>query len=70
VIEQAKGVLVGRYGVDTTTAFETLRSAARSNRLGIHDLARRIVEETETPQEIVARLPREAREEARGPTEP
>ena len=60
VIEQAKGVLVGRHGVDATTAFEALRTAARSSQLRIHDLARRTVEETETPQEIVARLPRES----------
>jgi PAS domain S-box-containing protein len=57
VIEQAKGVLIGRHGVDADTAFEALRSAARSKNLRIHDLARRIVEETDTPQEIVACLP-------------
>lgn len=56
VIEQAKGVLVGRHHVDPVTAFEALRAAARSNNLRLHDLARRTVEETDTPPEIVARL--------------
>ena len=58
VIEQAKGVLAGRHDIDLTAAFEALRSAARSNHLRIHDLARRTVEEPETPPEIVASLPR------------
>lgn len=60
VIEQAKGVLVGRHGVDATMAFEALRAAARSNHLRIHDLAHRTVEETETPQEVAVRLPGKA----------
>jgi PAS domain S-box-containing protein len=60
VIEQAKGVIVGRHNVDKDTAFEALRSAARSNNLRLRDLARRTVEETDTPKEITARLPRKA----------
>jgi PAS domain S-box-containing protein len=58
-IEQAKGVLVGRHGVDATTAFDALRAAARSNNLRIQELARRTVEEAATPQEILARLGKE-----------
>jgi PAS domain S-box-containing protein len=58
VIEQAKGVLVGRHGIDPTTAFEALRAAARANNLRLHDLARRTVDETDTPPEIAARLRR------------
>jgi PAS domain S-box-containing protein len=58
-IEQAKGVLVGRHGVDPATAFDALRAAARSNNLGIRELARRTVEEAVTPQEILARLGKE-----------
>jgi PAS domain S-box-containing protein len=57
VIEQAKGVLAGRHSLDTETAFEALRGAARSNNLRIHDLARRTAQESQTPQEIIARLP-------------
>jgi PAS domain S-box-containing protein len=57
VIEQAKGVIAGRHNVDKDTAFEALRSAARSTQLPIRDLARRTVEEITTPREIIARLP-------------
>src|SRR5207244_12570224 len=39
VIEQAKGVLAERYGIDVQTAFEVLRGSARSNRMSIHALA-------------------------------
>lgn len=60
VIEQAKGVLVGRYAIDANSAFVALRSAARSTRVRLYDLARRTIEETRTPPEVVARLPREA----------
>jgi PAS domain S-box-containing protein len=65
VIEQAKGVLVGRHGIDPTTAFEALRAAARANNLRLHDLARRTVDETDTPPEIAARLRREAGSQVR-----
>jgi PAS domain S-box-containing protein len=56
VIEQATGVLIGRHGLDATTAFEALRGAARANNVRIHDLARRVVEEPDTPAEVTARL--------------
>ncbi|MDX6477377.1 MAG: hypothetical protein QOH95_2888 [Gaiellaceae bacterium] len=56
-IEQAKGVLIGRHGLDATAAFEALRAAARSNNMRLHDLARRVLEEPETPTEIAIRLP-------------
>jgi hypothetical protein len=65
VIEQAKGVLVGRHGIDPTTAFEALRAAARANNLRLHDLARRTVDETDTPPEIAARLRREVERQVR-----
>ena len=38
-IEQAKGALASRLGVDTAEAFEMLRAHARSNRLKLTDLA-------------------------------
>jgi PAS domain S-box-containing protein len=56
VIERATGVLIGRHGLDAATAFEALRGAARANNLRIHDLARRIVDEPDTPEEIANRL--------------
>jgi AmiR/NasT family two-component response regulator len=58
VIEQAKGMLAARHGVDIPSAFELLRGAARSNRLRIHDLAHRVVTEPQTPAEIRRQLAR------------
>src|ERR671927_1337945 len=61
-IEQAKGVLAERFGVDVHEAFHLLRMSARSNRMRIHDLAARVVESRQTPPEIdetpLARRPR------------
>jgi AmiR/NasT family two-component response regulator len=56
VIEQAKGVLAERHGLAITDAFELLRSAARSHRIRIHELAGRVVSSRDTPDEIVVRL--------------
>lgn len=42
VIEQAKGVLVGRHGIGLDEAFERMRAHSRNNNLRIHDVARRI----------------------------
>jgi AmiR/NasT family two-component response regulator len=60
VIEQAKGVLAERYGIDVSDAFELLRRASRANRVRIHDVAGRVVEARETPPEIAAALAAEA----------
>ena len=43
IIEQAKGVLAGRHGVNPDAAFEVMRSFARSNRIKIHDVAHGVV---------------------------
>jgi AmiR/NasT family two-component response regulator len=51
-IEQAKGVLAERYGIGMEEAFEVIRRAARSNRLKLHDLVRRIEPGRETPPEL------------------
>lgn len=56
VIEQAKGVLVGRHAIDVASAFTALRGAARATRQRIHDVARRVVEEHDTPDEVLVRL--------------
>jgi PAS domain S-box-containing protein len=61
VIEQATGVLIGRHGLDATAAFNVLRGAARANNVRIHDLARRVVEEPDTPAEVTNRLQADAR---------
>ena len=43
VIEQAKGVLAERQGVDMETAFTMLRESARRNQRRLSDLAREVV---------------------------
>jgi hypothetical protein len=52
VIERAKGVLAGRYGISVDEAFEALRQAARSTRTELRSLAQRTADERETPPEI------------------
>jgi GAF domain-containing protein len=44
VIEQAKGMIAQRSGLDVDTAFERLRAHARSNQVRLADLARAVVE--------------------------
>ncbi|HEY2960430.1 MAG TPA: GAF and ANTAR domain-containing protein [Actinomycetota bacterium] len=44
LIEQAKGILMERHGVDARTAFERLRRRARSRQEQLTDLARRVVD--------------------------
>jgi AmiR/NasT family two-component response regulator len=61
VIEQAKGVLAERFGLDVHEAFDTLRTSARSNRMRLHDLAARVVESRQTPPEIEQTLVRGSR---------
>ena len=52
VIEQAKGVLAERFGLEVDEAFQILRRAARNHRMSIHALAARVVATRETPAEI------------------
>jgi GAF domain-containing protein len=47
VIEQAKGVLVGRHGLTTRQAFERLRRQARDQRRPITEVARAVVSAAE-----------------------
>ena len=61
VIEQAKGVLAERLGIDVDSAFGILRHAARSHRLKLHDVAGRVVRERVTPAPVVVAIAREAR---------
>jgi PAS domain S-box-containing protein len=55
-IEQATGVLIGRYGLDPTAAFDALRGASRASNVRLRDLARRVVDEPDTPEEVSRRL--------------
>jgi hypothetical protein len=52
VIEQAKGILAERLGVDVEEAFEVLRAAARSNSVKIHALAADVVRSRQVPPEL------------------
>jgi ANTAR domain len=52
VIEQAKGVLAERFGLDMSDAFELLRRSARNNRMRLRELATLVVESDETPPQI------------------
>ena len=52
VIEQAKGVLAERLGVEVEEAFEVLRAAARSNSVKIHALAADVVRSRQVPLEL------------------
>jgi transcriptional regulator with GAF, ATPase, and Fis domain len=47
VIEQAKGVLVARWGITPTAAFHHMRAATRSRRMRIHDLATAVIDGTD-----------------------
>lgn len=58
VIEQAKGVLAERLGLDIEGAFNVLRGAARGERMKAHDLASAVVKNRDTPQAIVRFLAR------------
>jgi len=48
IIEQAKGKLAERFGVDMDQAFSLLRDRARTSNRGLSDLARAFVDGTET----------------------
>ena len=67
VIEQAKGVLAERLGLELDGAFEVLRYAARSTHSKLHDLARDVVSSDETPRSIVQAVARHASLLSRGP---
>jgi AmiR/NasT family two-component response regulator len=56
VIEQAKGVLGERFGLEPDRAFEVLRRGARANRIVLRDLAGRVVASRQTPWEVAAQL--------------
>lgn len=62
IIEQAKGVLAERLGMDVDSAFAILRHAARSHRVKIHDIAARVVHERLTPAPVVVAIAKESRQ--------
>jgi hypothetical protein len=60
VVEQAKGILGERAGLEMEGAFALLRYAARGAQLKIHDLAQSVVDSVETPEPVVRALARHA----------
>jgi hypothetical protein len=59
IIEQAKGKLAERLGVDMNRAFSLLRDFARSRNLRLSDLARAFVDGTETLPSLTASRPQQ-----------
>lgn len=57
-IEQAKGILIERYGLTPDQAFQLLRTTARNDRRNLHTLAEEIVEKQETPGALIQSLAR------------
>jgi hypothetical protein len=55
-IEQAKGVLAERFGLEPDQAFDVLRRSARSNRVPLRDLAERVTCSRSTPWEVAGQL--------------
>jgi hypothetical protein len=55
-IEQAKGIVAERHGLDVEEAFVVLRRAARANRVKLHDLVGRVRPGAPDPPELAAEL--------------
>jgi AmiR/NasT family two-component response regulator len=55
-IEQAKGVIAERYGLEPDEAFQLIRRTARSNRMKLHDLVDAIKPGQPSPPELLAML--------------
>ena len=51
-IEQAKGIVAERYGLDVDEAFHLIRRAARTHRMKLYDLVKAIRPGEETPPEL------------------
>lgn len=68
VIEQAKGVLTERFRVRPDVAYELLRGTARFRQMSVHDLARNVVDTSDTPAAILAYVQRSLTADAGQPT--
>jgi AmiR/NasT family two-component response regulator len=56
VVEQAKGVLAERFQVRPEEALALLRGTARSSRMPLRELAREVLDKSETPHAISVRM--------------
>jgi hypothetical protein len=65
VIEQAKGILAERLGVEVEEAFDVLRGAARSNSVKIHGLASDVVRSRQVPPKLAGSRGRRQGDRAR-----
>ena len=52
VIEQAKGIIAERHGLQLDEAFDLIRRAARSQRMKLHDFVAQIRPKQPTPPEL------------------
>lgn len=59
-VEQAKGILGERLGLDMDGAFAVLRYAARGERMKIQELAQAVVDSEETPEPVIRAIARHA----------
>ncbi|MFZ1879704.1 MAG: ANTAR domain-containing protein [Gaiellaceae bacterium] len=66
VVEQAKGILSERVGLEMDGAFSLLRYAARGAQMKIHALAQLVVDSDDTPEPVVRALARHASVLTRG----
>ena len=66
VVEQAKGILSERTGLEMDGAFSLLRYAARGAHKKIHDLAQLVVDSDGTPEPVVRALARHSSVLTRG----
>jgi hypothetical protein len=55
-IEQAKGILAERHGLDVEEAFALIRRAARTNRIKLQELVRRVRPGEPDPPELAEEL--------------
>jgi ANTAR domain len=70
IIEQAKGKLAERLGVDMNQAFSLLRDFARSRNLRLSDLARAFVDGTEPLTSLTASRPQRLADIRQVPRQP
>jgi AmiR/NasT family two-component response regulator len=56
VIEQAKGILSERFGIDLESAFLLLRRSARTSRRELHAISAAVTRSRDTPKDVLVVL--------------